>query len=85
MKDKHKYVYQDIPWNCGTGSKFKTNHPIYKSDPVLDAALQENGVITSYEEVEQPSVWSQLLVGAFPIILLLAIFFFQTSVEAFQY
>ncbi|GIS35504.1 MAG: hypothetical protein Ct9H90mP6_07610 [Gammaproteobacteria bacterium] len=34
------------------GSKFKTNHPIYKSDPVLDAALQENGVITSYEEVE---------------------------------
>ena len=58
------------------GSKFKTNHPIYKSDPVLDAALQENGVITSYEEVEQPSVWSQLLVGAFPILLLLAIFFF---------
>ena len=58
------------------GSKFKTNHPIYKSDPVLDTALQENGVITSYEEVQQPSIWSQLLVGAFPIILLLAIFFF---------
>ena len=58
------------------GSKFKTNHPIYKSDPVLDAALQDNGVITSYEEVQQPSIWSQLLVGAFPIILLLAIFFF---------
>ena len=58
------------------GSKFKTNHPIYKSDPALDAALQDNGVITSYEEVQQPSIWSQLLVGAFPIILLLAIFFF---------
>ena len=38
------------------GSKFKTNHPIYKSDPVLDAALQDNGVITSYEEVQQPSL-----------------------------
>ena len=46
------------------GSKFKTNHPIYKSDPVLDAALQDNGVITSYEEVQnQTIIVNQLLCG----------------------
>ena len=51
------------------GSKYTTNRPIYKSDPVLDSALQENGVITSYEEVQQPSIWSQLFIGALPLIL----------------
>ena len=58
------------------GSKFYTNYPIFKRDDSLDKALQENGVITVYEKVEQPSIWSQLLVGAFPILLLLGIFFF---------
>ena len=58
------------------GSKFETNYPIFKRDDSLDKALQENGVITVYEKVEQPSIWSQLLVGAFPILLLLGIFFF---------
>ena len=58
------------------GSKFETNYPIFKRDDSLDKAIQENGVIAVYEKVEQPSIWSQLLVGAFPIILLLGIFFF---------
>jgi len=58
------------------GSKFETNYPIFKRDDSLDKAIQENGIIAVYEKVEQPSVWSQLLVGAFPILLLLGIFFF---------
>ena len=58
------------------GSKFETTHPIFKKDDVLDKAIQDNGVVAEYEKIEQPSILSQLLVGAFPIILLLGIFFF---------
>ena len=58
------------------GTKFQTTYSMYKSDAALDSALQENGIVTIYEKLEQPSIWSQLLVGAFPILLLLAIFFF---------
>jgi cell division protease FtsH len=58
------------------GTRFETRHPIYKRDEIVDAAIEEHGVITVFESVEQPSIWSQLLVGAFPILLLLGIFFF---------
>ena len=58
------------------GTKFETTHPIFKKDDAVDNAIEEHGVIAVYEKVEQPSIFSQLLVGAFPIILLLAIFFF---------
>ena len=58
------------------GTRFETRHPIYKRDEVVDGALSDNGVVTVFESAEEPSIWSQLLVGAFPILLLLAIFFF---------
>ena len=58
------------------GSKFETTHPIFKKDEAVDKAIEDNGVIAVYEKIEQPSVLSQLLVGAFPILLLLGIFFF---------
>ena len=58
------------------GTRFETRHPIYKRDESVDSAIEEHGVITVFESVEQPSIWSQLLVGAFPILLLLGIFFF---------
>jgi cell division protease FtsH len=58
------------------GTRFETRHPIYKKDESVDSAIEEHGVITVFESVEQPSIWSQLLVGAFPILLLLGIFFF---------
>ena len=58
------------------GSKFETTHPIFKKDEMVDNAIEENGIIAVYEKIEQPSLFSQLLIGAFPIILLLAIFFF---------
>ena len=55
------------------GTKFETTHPIFKKDEAVDNAIEENGVIAVYEKVEQPSIFSQLLVGAFPIILLLSL------------
>ena len=58
------------------GTRFETRHPIYKRDEAVDNALSEHGVVTTFESVDEPSIWSQLLVGAFPILLLLAIFFF---------
>ena len=58
------------------GSKFETTQSLYKTDEAVNKAIQENNVVTIYEKPEQPSIWSQLLVGAFPILLLLAIFFF---------
>jgi len=58
------------------GSKFETTQSLYKTDEEVNKAIQENNVVTIYEKPEQPSIWSQLLVGAFPILLLLAIFFF---------
>ena len=58
------------------GSKFETTHPIFKRDEAVENAIEDHGVIAVYEKIEQPSLFSQLLVGAFPIILLLAIFFF---------
>ena len=48
------------------GTRFETRHPIYKRDESVDSAIEEHGVITVFESVEQPSLWSQLLVGAFP-------------------
>ena len=47
------------------GSKFETTHPIFKKDEAVDTAIEDNGVIAVYEKIEQPSIWSQLLVGAF--------------------
>ena len=58
------------------GTRFETRHPIYKRDEAVDNALSEHGVVTTFESVDEPSILSQLLVGAFPILLLLAIFFF---------
>ena len=58
------------------GTKFYTQY--HKDDNFAEVQniLKDNNVPFSYEKVEQPSIFSQLLIGAFPIILLLAIFFF---------
>ncbi|OUW91332.1 MAG: cell division protein FtsH, partial [Gammaproteobacteria bacterium TMED234] len=67
---------QTIIGNRLDGSRFETTGSLYKSDEAVEKAIQENNVVTVYEKPEQPSIFSQLLVGAFPILLLLAIFFF---------
>ena len=57
------------------GPKFSTKKPVYVRDDMLDESLREADVAVSYEALDKPSIWSQLLVGAFPLLLLLGIFF----------
>ena len=57
------------------GTKFSTKKPVYVRDDILDESLREADVAVSYEALDKPSIWSQLLVGAFPLLLLLGIFF----------
>ena len=57
------------------GSKFSTKKPVYVRDDMLDESLRESDVAVTYEALDKPSIWSQLLVGAFPLLLLLGIFF----------
>ena len=56
-------------------TKFTVILPAYVQDQELKTILSENDVRESYEAVEKPSIWSQLLIGAFPLLLLLGIFF----------
>ena len=57
-------------------TKFTVILPAYVQDQELKTILSENDVKESYEAVETQSFWSQLLIGAFPLLLLLGIFFF---------
>ncbi len=57
------------------GTKFTVILPAYVSDQDLNETLKETDVSIAYEAVEKPSIWSQLLIGAFPLLLLLGIFF----------
>ncbi len=57
------------------GTKFTTNAPVYLIDDDLRLSLKEADVSETVEKVEQPRWWTQLLVGAFPLLLLLGIFF----------
>ena len=61
------------------GTKFYTQY--HKDDNFAEVQniLKDNNVPYSYEKVEQPSIFSQLLIGAFPIILLFFTFFFRLS------
>ena len=60
-------------------TKFITYYHKSKSFDEFEAIIKEKGVMYDYEQQETPSIFSQLLIGAFPIILLLAIFFFFMS------
>ena len=57
------------------GTKYTTQKPAYISDQDLNESLTEADVEIAFEAIDKPSVWSQLLIGAFPLLLLLAIFF----------
>ena len=57
------------------GSKFKTVRP-YIEDPGLFNDLWENGVEVSGREPDQPSLWRQLLIACFPILIIIAVFMF---------
>ena len=51
------------------GTKYTTQKPAYISDSDLNESLTEADVEIAFEALEKPSVWSQLLIGAFPLLL----------------
>jgi cell division protease FtsH len=57
------------------GSKFETIRP-YIEDPKLMDELIEHKVRVKGVKPEQQSIWQQLLLAAFPILLILAVFMF---------
>ena len=57
------------------GSKFKTVRP-YIEDPGLFNDLLDHNVKVTGTEPEQPSLWRQLLIACFPIIIIIAVFMF---------
>ena len=57
------------------GSQFRSFLPAIGDDQLM-SDLFENGVDINAVEPKQPSIWSQLLVGAFPVLLIIGLFFF---------
>ncbi len=57
------------------GTRFRTIRPDVVDTRLMDDLLR-NDVIVNGRERETPSLWSQLLVASFPILLILAIFMF---------
>ena len=58
------------------GNAFKTTRPVYVQDDQLMTDLFEHRVEVLGEEPQRESIWTQLLVASFPILIILAIFFF---------
>ena len=57
------------------GSPVTVVIPAYVERDDLEILIAENDVNEDYEVINKPSIWSQLLIGAFPLLLLLGIFF----------
>ena len=57
------------------GSSFETIRPMVE-DPKLMDDLLDNNIVVEGKQPEQQSVWTQLLVASFPILLILAVFMF---------
>jgi len=63
------------------GSQFKTVRP-YMEDPKLIDDLLSHNVEIIGREAEQQSIWTQLLVACFPILIIIAVFmFFMRSMQ----
>jgi cell division protease FtsH len=65
----------DITGEITGGKKFKTVQPVV-SDKGLISDLKNNNVNFEGRQPEPQSLWSQLLVAAFPILIFLAVFVF---------
>ena len=57
------------------GSSFETVRPMVEDHKLMDDLLTHN-VVVEGKKPEQQSVWTQLLVASFPILLILAVFMF---------
>lgn len=73
----HRVVIQDlvIEGERHNGSRFRTIRPNVPDSKLMDDLLN-HGVVVEGREPETPSIWTQLLVASFPILLILAIFMF---------
>ena len=58
------------------GSQFKTIRPYYVEDPKLIDDLLNHKVEIQGREPEQQSLWRQLLIACFPILIIIAVFMF---------
>ena len=56
-------------------SPFKTIRPNIQDPKLIDDLLNHN-VAVKGREIEQPSLWHQLLVASFPILIIIAVFLF---------
>ena len=57
------------------GTSFETIRPMVEDPKLMDDLLAHN-VVVEGKQPEQQSVWTQLLVASFPILLILAVFMF---------
>ena len=60
------------------GTEFETIRPAAQDPGLMDSLLNHN-VQVKGKQPEQPSLWRQLLVASFPILLILAIFMFSMN------
>jgi len=58
-----------------SGDRFETIRPALE-DPKLVDDLLRNNVVIEGKQPEQQSIWSQLLVASFPILVIIAVFMF---------
>lgn len=58
------------------GSQFDTVRPPYVDDSELIDQMIQHNVDVQSKQPEQQSIWTQLLVAAFPILIILAVFMF---------
>ena len=78
QRDQVKQVVVDgltISGERYDGSDFETIRPMVE-DPKLIDDLLEHKVVVEGRKPEQQSVWSQLLVASFPILIIIAVFMF---------
>jgi len=59
----------------GNGERFETVRPALQDEKLVDDLIEHN-VIIEGKQPEQQSIWSQLLVASFPILVIIAIFMF---------
>lgn len=57
------------------GSRFETIRPMVEDPKLIDDLLQHK-VVVEGKRPEQQSVWTQLLVASFPILIIIAVFMF---------
>ena len=57
------------------GSLFETIRPMVEDPRLIDDLLEHN-VVVEGKKPEQQSVWTQLLVASFPILIIIAVFMF---------